>query len=321
MDTQYKMSVVVVTYNPSEIKLLETLSSIILQKGLTFQIVVADDGSADPCFDQVEAFFARHSFTDYVIVRNPENKGTVRNLISGVERCTGEYVKTISPGDMLSGEYILRDWVDAAEQSSAQMSFSDAVCYEEKDGIKCWKSGKAHPQTVDCYLFREENQIRWNYLIFGDLVLGAAIICHRDLLSTYLHMINGKVIYAEDNIYRLMAYDHITMHYFPEDAVIYELGSGISTSGNDIWKQRLKNDWDACTKLLLQRCKVKTQLDIALKISSTCSPAKTAMKLWRVLTNKRARQYWKARKQFRTTGQTLPEAFLAQIHKTINTTE
>ncbi|MBQ8796835.1 MAG: glycosyltransferase [Oscillospiraceae bacterium] len=316
MQTQYKVSVVVITYNPSEEKLQQTLRSILLQKHIAFQIVIADDGSIAPCFQAAEALFTQYGFKDYVIVANPQNRGTVYNVLSGVQACCGEYVKVISPGDMLNGENILHNWVTETENTQAQLSFSDAVCYAVENGAPQLRQGKAYPQTVTCYLEQEAEQIRWNYLIFEDLMLGAAVVCLRQVLLSYLQEISGKVVYAEDNAYRLMAYDGIKMHYFPVDAIIYELGTGISTSGNDVWKVRLTKDWNACTEILLKRCAGKDPLDRALLTAAKGNIHKKAVKLWRMITDKKAQQYWQTRKKLRTTGQVLPEDFLKQISTT-----
>lgn len=311
----YKVSVVVVTYNPSEKKLRDTLKSILLQKNIAYQIVIADDGSRTPRQDVSEALFAQCGFTDYEIVANPQNRGTVYNVLSGVERSTGQYVKVISPGDMLNGEDILYNWVADMEKENAQLSFSDAVCYGAEDGQFQLVQGTAHPKNITCYLEKDIAQIRRNYLIFDDLMLGAAIVCRRDVLLDYLRQIAGKVVYAEDNAYRLMVYDKIPMHYFAAEAVIYELGTGISTSGNDIWMQRLSKDWNACTQLLLARCTGKDPIDNELRLCAKGGFARKAVKLWCILTNKKTRQAWKAGKQPRLTGQTLPESFLKQITK------
>lgn len=313
MQPQYKVSVVVVTYNPSKEKLLETLRSALLQRNIAVQIVIADDGSKTPCFEAAEALFAQHHFKDYVIVANPQNRGTVYNVLSGVECSTGEYIKIISPGDMLGGEDVLHDWIVSMEAAHGQVSFSDAVCYEQENGEKHLRIGKAHPRTVDCYLQKEAEQIRWNYLIFDDLMLGAAVICRREVQLSYLQEIAGKVVYAEDNAYRLMAYDGVSIHYFPENGIIYEWGTGISTSGNDVWKQRLAKDWNACTNLLLERCTGKDPMNMALRVSAKGNLARKAVKLWLILTDKTIRQHWKSGRQTRMTGQVLPEAFLKQI--------
>ena len=126
-------------------------------------------------------------------------------------------------------------------------------------------STKAHPNDINCYIRGNTAKARYNYLICDDLFLGAATMCRQETLLPYLQEICGKVVYAEDNVYRLMVYDRVPVCYFPENAIVYETGLGVSTSGNDIWKQRLRKDWDACSELLLHRCSGHDPIDAKLQ--------------------------------------------------------
>lgn len=253
MDTNYQVTVAVLTYHPKQEKLFATLRSILLQKDIRFQIVIADDGSPDPLAKETETFFAKAGFTDYVLVHNLENQGTVCNVISAVQRSAAPYIKLISPGDMLGGETMLAQWVQEASRRQAGLSFCDSVYYYLEDGKPCPTSGIAHPQNVRCYLRQDFEKARYNYLVLHDLFLGASILCKRVLLLAYLNEIRGKAIYAEDHAYRIMAYDRVPVYYFPKAAVIYEFGTGISTNGNTVWLEKLYKDARACTKIIMER--------------------------------------------------------------------
>lgn len=89
-----------------------------------------------------------------------------------------------------------------------------------------------------------------DYLLYGDIALGAAILCKRSVLQRYLGLLVGKVVYAEDNSYRLMAYCGERFYYYPHDAVLYEFGTGISTAGGDVWGQRIRKDWQAANTIM-----------------------------------------------------------------------
>ena len=261
MSTDFTVTVAVLTYNPDPDKLLATLRSIVLQDGIDFEIVIADDGSAKKCFDTIRVFFHDINFDAYQIVENPQNQGTVCNTLSAVENSRGKYIKLISPGDLLGGKNILQKWVATIEKRGAALSFADAVYYAPVEDHLQPVITNAHPRQIRCYVQGNMQKARYNYLICDDLFLGAATMCLRKTLLPYLQEICGKVIFAEDNIYRLMAYDQVPVCYFPENAIIYETGLGVSTSGNDIWKVRLRKDWDACSELLLQRCTGSDPID------------------------------------------------------------
>ena len=258
---RYEVSVAVLTYKPNKDKLLETLQSILMQKDVRLQIVIADDGSAETQFEAAEAFFKDNGFTDYMLVDNKVNRGTVYNVQSAVARCEGTYVKLISPGDLLSSQHILRRWVDKTSAAGADVSFSDAVYYVPGENEKQIISQPTHPLDVSCYLASKQNAIRYHYLILNDIVLGATTLCRQEIIKKYIDEIAGKVCYAEDHIYRLMVYDWANVYYFPEAAVLYETSTGISTSGNGFWQKKLQEDWNAATTLLLARCTGEDPLD------------------------------------------------------------
>lgn len=306
------VTVAVLTYNPDPGKLLATLRSVLLQEGIAFDIVIADDGSARKCFDAVKAFFAEEGFTGYQILENPENRGTVLNTLSAVEQSRGKFVKLISPGDLLAGKDILQRWVAGMQAHAAQLSFADAVYYVPTEDGPVAVANNAYPSRTGCYRSGNLQAQRYQYLICEDWFLGAATLCRQETLLAYLQEIAGKVVYAEDNVYRLMAYDKIPVWYFPENAIVYETGFGVSTAGNDIWKQRLQKDRDACSALLLARCTGKDPLDKKLRLvlgnagklkRYLCLPGLTFRKLQNKLYRKRTEKY-------------LPEAFLKAVFPT-----
>ena len=241
-------SVVVCTYNPDWEKLRLTLKSIIMQENCKYQIVITDDGSRDSLFTRVIDFFSQHNFTNYKLHSNLENKGTVHNVLRGILAASGEFVKVISPGDFLHGKHVLREWIDfMREHQECVMSFSDAIYYRMKDGSIVVTKEFAHPQVIDVHGEINPGQ----YLICNDICLGAATMVRRDLWIKYLKMIVGKVVYAEDNSYRIMMYCGERFSYIPKSFVLYEYGTGVSTNGNDLWAVRLQNDWKATDEIML----------------------------------------------------------------------
>lgn len=251
MKAQTKVSVCVVTYNPSKEKLLQTLQSIVKQKGIHIQIVISDDGSSNNCFAEAEAYLNAQGFSDYVLLPAEHNQGTVRNVEKGLLACDGEYVKTISPGDCLTGEAVLAKWAEHLEASGKKWSFGNAINYRDRDDgtMECFPC-PAHPQLVADYEKHNDAQCRWNYTVLDDIALGAATLCETKLLLEYVQKICGKVIYAEDNAYRLMAFDGFIADYYPENVVLYECGTGISTSGNALWAKRIQADWEATDAIM-----------------------------------------------------------------------
>ncbi len=243
----YEVSVVMLTYNPSWEKMKATLNSIIIQKNISVQLVISDDGSKENFFQKVKDYLDHCGFLNYLVISNTKNEGTVINTLRGVEATTSKYIKIISPGDCLIDDNILYSWIKYMNVKDVEWSFSDAIYYKLDGDIPCIVQGKAHPTDVRPYIKGKKKTCRWNYVVCDDIALGAAIMAKRQVMITYLKRIVGKVKYAEDNIGRLMMFDGVIGIYFPYPAIYYESGTGISNLNSDVWKIRLRSDWDATT--------------------------------------------------------------------------
>ena len=145
-----EVTVLLASYNPRIEKLKTCLKSVMLQRDISTQIVITDDGSRDNQFDKIEAFFGKYGYTDYKLIANDENRGTVKNMISGLSYCTGDYIKPISPDDYLYGEYALRHMVSYADKQKADAVMCGSVYYCDDDGFKLLSS-KALPQHPEVY--------------------------------------------------------------------------------------------------------------------------------------------------------------------------
>ena len=83
----YDFSVVVLSYHPDKEKLMATLRSVVMQKGVSFEIIVADDGSPD--FFEADIRAVLEGVVDYQIIAHEQNQGTVKNLLDGVKAARG----------------------------------------------------------------------------------------------------------------------------------------------------------------------------------------------------------------------------------------
>ncbi|WP_286064947.1 glycosyltransferase family 2 protein [Faecalibaculum rodentium] len=247
MSSKYDVTVLILTYKPSLESLLLTLKSCIEQVGITKEVIIADDGSEYFPRQKIVDLFKKYGFADYRLVENSKNSGTVLNISSGLNLATGKYVKMISPGDYFVGTNVLSDWVTDIIKRGSKLSYSKAIYYNLKKDIV---SHRMHPQQN--YLGKPIDSII-KYLIQDDIVLGATTLVCRSVLMKYISEISGKVIYAEDNIYRMMLFDGLDISYYPKNTIYYEYGEGVSTSQSEIWAKRLDNDWNETNKLLLKR--------------------------------------------------------------------
>lgn len=248
---QYGVSVTVCTYEQEWEKLKMTLDSIMCQKGVEFEIIISDDGSKVNHYDEVTKYFQDKSFTDYTFVSSEVNTGIVKNTIRALEVSTKQFVKFISPGDCILEEDTLCRWIEFVIKSGKRWSFADVVPYKKEKGVICKVNDmEEHPKLKDEYRKGVDEISRWNYVVLNDIAIGAAVIVELDLFREYLSKIDGRVVYAEDNVYRLMMYDGVVGAYYPESTILYEVGCGISTKGDSEWNNLISKDWNETLKIM-----------------------------------------------------------------------
>lgn len=237
------VTVCVLTYNPDWTKFRITLKSIICQKGVDFDIVISDDGSNENNFDKAEAFLKSNSFSSYRFIVNKQNLGTVKNALAALDIINSKYVKIISPGDFFYDENTLAKFNDFAEKNPAAAYFGNAVFYslDEKNEVKIYE--KFHnPIDLKPWIERDEKQIRRNYILRRDYILGACFFCNKSVFGSYLKKIDNKVKYAEDFSFVWEIADQQSIIYNPIPFVFYEYGTGISTESTNQWSSKLRAD-------------------------------------------------------------------------------
>ncbi len=262
LSKEIECSLLICTYNPVWDKLKSTLQSIVVQKNIIFEIVVTDDGSENDLFENIKEYLDSNMISNYKFVSNDCNQGTVINVLRGMNACKGRYVKPISPGDCLHGLYALREWCDFMDNHDNYiMSYCDAAYYnyQGKD-IKVLQR-PASPQS------REPTVMQ--YLFYRDLCLGASALFRRENAIHYFEMLRGKVIYAEDFAYRIMIYCGEKIINIPKTLLLYEFGTGISTSGSQYWKKVVIEEEKELNKILLsiKECDEAHKLNIRRFIS------------------------------------------------------
>ena len=90
---EIKVSILLLTYNSDWERVRLTLQGIMKQDYRNYEILVADDGSKDNLKEKFIAYFAEQGFDRYQLILNEENHGTVKNILSGLEKASGYYVK------------------------------------------------------------------------------------------------------------------------------------------------------------------------------------------------------------------------------------
>lgn len=248
------ISVIVITYNSGWDELEKTILSILRQKDVAFEILVADDGSQIKWNDRIRELMEHAGFGKYRFADSTVNEGTVKNVYKALQMAEGDYVKVIAPGDLLYNENTLRQWYAFACEQKADICFGDAVYYRCSQGtVQQIQTRKA---PVNAWLYdgqQSRRKVFVNYLLANDFILGAALLADRQILLEYISQMVDKVKYAEDYALRLMVFDGRSIIHFPQKVLWYEYGTGMSTSKNETWKKRLLSDFDQTNEIILSR--------------------------------------------------------------------
>lgn len=257
MSTKFDVTVIVACYNASLRKTLQTIESIIKQKYVKIQLIIADDGSKNNNFQSINSYLNRISFHNYILLDNKDNLGTCKNLYRAIRCAEGNYVKFISPGDFLYSETTLHDWVGFLKSHNIEVSFGKAVYYmpDQKHTII---EAKAQPSRPDLFSSStSKKHFIYNYIVMRDNILGACVFGKTDIVSKYLHDIKDEVKLAEDNAYRLMAICDVRPIYYNQIVLWYEYGTGVSTQPNSKGYKQIDIDFQNTDKIILQKINTK----------------------------------------------------------------
>lgn len=234
---KYDISVIVLCYNPILEKLINTLQSIVIQKHVSFEIVIADDGSSDVTYiNKICEWFENKSFKDYKIIKNSQNQGTVKNLLSGVEQAEAQYIKGISPGDFLYDEKVLHKIVSFVKKEKYDVCFGLAGYYSYSNG-EVTLHARQNPNDLSVYRKDCKKKLIRNYIYFQDYILGANLVYKTEVIKKYLLKISPFIKYCEDLSVVCMINDGLQVKFIDDILIWYEYGVGISTQKNNKWNQ------------------------------------------------------------------------------------
>ncbi len=227
----FDVSVIVLTYFPDRDKLLKTLKSVLLQRDISYEILIADDGSDNFYQSDIEEIMKEYAFTDFKFVAHPENQGTVINFYDAVKVASGEVIKPISPGDYLYGEDTLSKVYNFMKENKADVAFGNLVYYFDEDEFTVFnRKEPICDKPYFNYKDYKSKKIAKNLIKYSDSICGAALFYKASVLSEGLSKIAGTVIYAEDSITQMFALEGKRILKTDDYVVFYEYGTGISTN-------------------------------------------------------------------------------------------
>ena len=259
-----QVSVIVATYHPDSQKLCATLRSITAQEGVDLEIILCDDGSADAKTATAESYFQSVGFTNYKLVCNAQNQGTVKNCISGLQVATGEYVYLTSPGDLLFDKQALADFYAFCTANQISVCFGNTAFYRWEDGqVYCTRPYNAL-NDPSVYALGIPLARKKAAFFQGNTIIGACYFRKRTLALQLFETIQSSAIYMEDCTSTALALaSDIDLVYYDRNLVWYEDGSGISTTASNKWAGILRKDYRNTLTQIKTRFPKDPYVDIA----------------------------------------------------------
>lgn len=264
-----KVSVNVLIYNASWERVRATLNSIIMQKGINFEVIIIDDCSEVNHSDKIKDFFSRYNFTDYKFIAHKKNLGTVKTTLEAAQKSRTAYIRGIDQGDIFFDEYALRDSYDHIVNTDAEVTVSRIVYYRALSNPIEIIARHQFPQNIEAY--NNPDDLRESYLIHDDIVSGINLTYKRDVFIQYLkEAIEEGLIYTEDLILRCMVFDKRRIHFLDRNTVYYEFGAGISTvkEPDTPYKKAILRDMFKIENLLLKRCETSSYDEFSKRLAS-----------------------------------------------------
>ena len=274
--TSFEVTVLIASYNFSYPKMMSTLRSVLKQRDVDMEIIIADDGSQNADYTEVERYIHEIGFESFFLIKNKVNQGTVKNFLSGLKRARGKYVYMTSPGDILFDTLVLHDFYEHAEKRRAKVLFGDAVYYNNDEGLRLYGDRSA-PIRPFCYTPERTLAFKKTAFFFGGYILGAAFFRETETAKKYFGMIGNCCKFVEDNTSSaFMLADGTEIEYFPRNMIWYEYGGGVSTSKENKWKAILENDFTECFRLLKEQYPQDRIIDAAYE-KNVCGKGKLSL--------------------------------------------
>lgn len=237
-----KVSVLIVTYNSKLKDIIRTLETVLMQDFSGYEIIIADDGSNENHFECLRHYFSMKSFSDYKLVENKENQGTVKNVLSGLYKASGKYTKCFGPGDGFYDKQSLNKYFDFLEKTGHDACFAYMQGYTRDYNGKLEKRFYGFPRDIRAYQSENDKTIAANLVLYSDNICGASMFCRTEYYREYLDRIKNFVKYEEDIFQVLAAVENNRFYLLQDYTIWYEMESGISTAKKSPYTRLLEKD-------------------------------------------------------------------------------
>lgn len=122
-------------------KLIEAVYSVLIQDYKRIEYIIIDDCSqpeiANECKERVESII-NGKLESFIWVTHEQNQGTVKTVNEAWSMATGKYIFTLAHDDMFWNEHVISQWVEAFENTKADVMVGFRAIYDsELQDLKC----------------------------------------------------------------------------------------------------------------------------------------------------------------------------------------
>lgn len=222
-------------------------TSVLLQQGPTFELVITDDASAENHFEEIQSFVSK-LFPKATVryAAGTKNCKTVLNLLKGVSSSTGFISKELGAGDLLYDASTLESICNHFHSAGTLMGFGSEVKFTELPNNKVFTAPFNAPKSD--LLKKEPFKIDHTdqaVLIAknADWIPGPTQFYEKDFFERLLTKLSDEygVLYCEDFTSVLGLFE-AEMSFLPKPLVWYKWGDGISTNGSKESRKRMYAD-------------------------------------------------------------------------------
>ena len=223
----YDLSVIIVNYNTADF-IIRCLNSISLQKNVSYEVILIDNGSKDGSVEIV-----KNNFSWVKLIENRENLGFARANNQGLKVSSGRYIYYLNPDTELATGVFKK--LTAYMDTNLKVGLA-GTCIINPDGSLQSSVEKKYPGQG--YTRRDlknlKGKIAW--------VLGASIIVRKTVVESLNGFDERFFLYGEDLDICLMVRKAGWYIGFIPEAVVTHWG-GQSERKNlpaDVWKKKFK---------------------------------------------------------------------------------
>ena len=196
-----QITVIIANYNSEWNKIKSTILSVVLQEDVDIEIIISDDSSSIFFESEIRKLLESYSFSNYTIIRNEINVGTVKNIYNALCLASGEYTYVISPGDLFFERKTLSRLMIFAQENKVDICFGDYVPYSSntQSEISIMDMKAIYPKWPDIYEKNISVLSMFEAFMYGNYIVGACFFRKTKVFLKYLEIIKDLNNIADDS--------------------------------------------------------------------------------------------------------------------------